>query len=310
MKLTRFTENPIISPSKNWWEISATFNPAATIFEDDVVLLYRAIGGDSFSRFGLARSRDGINFQRFEDPVFEADIENQYERLGVEDPRITKIDDTYYIVYIASSVYSAAQYKSGNFAPSISHPAPWRVRPQLLTTKDFNNFERHGLLLDFDTKDACLFPEKINDLFVLTHRRYPDFYLIFSKDLKSWENEQVLIKPRPGFWDCERVGAGAPPIKTEKGWLEFYHGTDSNHIYRLGVLLLDLNDPTKVLFRSDEPILEPETSYEKVGLTPNVVFTCGAVEENDKYLVYYGAADKVIGVSAIDKDQLLNSLQN
>jgi len=308
MQLKRYEKNPIITPSKNWWEINAVFNAGATIFENKIVLLYRAIGGDSFSRFGLATSNDGWNFERYEDPAFEANLTNQYERLGVEDPRIVKIEDIYYITYTAPSVYAASVYRTKKFAPSLNHPAPWRVRPSLVTTTDFKKFDRKGIIIDNDTKNTSLFPEKINGHFCLLHRIYPQMYIVFSPDLKIWQDEAVLISPRSGSWDSERVGAGAQPIKTPKGWLLFYHGTDNNHIYRLGIMLLDLVDPTKILYRSSEPILEPEESYEKEGLTPNVVFTCGAVEKDNKYFVYYGAADKVIGLATIEKDLLLSAL--
>lgn len=308
MQLNRLNDNPILKPTANWWEIQATFNPGAIIFQGKVVLLYRAIGGDGLSRFGLAKSVDGFTFERFEDPIFEAELTNQYERLGVEDPRIVQIEDTYYITYTAASVYEAITYRQQKFAPSLNHPAPWRVRPSLITTKDFQTFERKGIILDVDTKDVTLFPEKINGRFALLHRIYPHMYLTFSTDLKNWQDEQILVDPKEGFWDSERVGAGAPPIKTEKGWLLFYHGVDKQHIYRLGVLLLDLNDPTKVLYQGPEPILEPVETYEKEGLTPNVVFTCGAVELNDQYYVYYGGADKVIGSAVIGKEEILSNL--
>lgn len=308
MKLTRYSDNPIITPTNNWWEIQATFNPGATIYNDKVLLLYRAIGGDGFSRFGKAISADGFVFERFAEPIFEAELENPLERLGVEDPRIAKIDDTYYIIYTEASVYQAKAYKEKKFAPSLSHPAPWRVRPGLVTTKDFKNFERKGILLDIDTKDAALFPEKINGQFVLLHRIYPNMIITYSDDMKNWHSEKILISPRPEFWDAERVGAGATPIRTKSGWLNIYHGIDSNHRYMLGVLLLDLTDPTKVLYRSEDPILEPQEDYEMAGLTPNVVFTCGVIEKGGVLLVYYGAADKVIGVATIETEKLLNSL--
>lgn len=304
MKLTRFPANPIISPSSNWWETLATFNPGATTIDNKVVVLYRAIGGDNLSRFGLAISDDGYKFQRFSDPIFEADVNNTYERLGVEDPRITKIGDTYYICYTAPSVYPAQTYRTSQFAPSLSHPAPWRVRPSLITTKDFKTFDRHGFLLDIDSKDAALFPEKINNRFCLLYRPYPNLYITFSDDLKTWIDQKIFIQPREGFWDSERVGVGSAPIKTDKGWLLFYHGTNQNQEYILGILLLDLLDPTKILYRSPEPILKPEETYEKVGVTPNVVFTCGAIEKDGKYFVYYGGADKVIGLATIDKNEI------
>lgn len=302
--MQRYENNPIITPSKNWWETAATFNPGSTLFENRVLLLYRASGGDGLSRFGLAVSSDGTNFQRFADPIFEADLENPYERLGVEDPRISKIEDTYYIVYTAPSVYAAKTFRERKFAPSLSHLAPWRVRPSLLTTKDWRSFERRGMLMEVDTKDACLLPEKINSEFVLFHRIYPHAYLTYSTDLKTWHDEKVLFSPREGYWDSERVGLGTPPIKTEKGWLAIYHAVGQGHNYRLGLILLDLKDPSKILYRSPQPILKPEKDYELFGAVPKVVFTCGMVEENDQYLVYYGAADKVIGLAYLAKDEL------
>ncbi len=309
MKLTRFTKNPIISPSSNWWETQATFNPAVTIYDNKVIMLYRAIGGDSLSRFGLAVSLNGEVFDRFADPKLEGDIKNPYERLGIEDPRITKIDDTYYIVYTAPSVYEASFYKKKDFAPSLSHPAPWRVRPSLITTKDFITFERKGILLDIDTKDATLFPEKINGKYVLLHRIYPHVYLSYSDDLVKWEAEKIIFSPREGFWDSERVGAGSVPIKTDYGWLIFYHGVDKNHVYRLGTAILNLEDPSQVMFRTDQPILEPEDDFEKVGLTPNVVFTCGAIEKAGEIFVYYGAADKYIGLAKIKKEEIFSEIK-
>ncbi len=309
MKLERFKENPIISPSKNWWEVQATFNPAAAIYQDKILLLYRALGGDSLSRFGLAESVDGREFKRFSNLVFEGDTKNEFERLGVEDPRITLIEQTYCIVYTAASVYPAEKYIKGNYAVSANHPAPWRIRPSLLTTKDFQTFDRKGILLDSDTKDACLFPEKINGKYALLHRIYPNMYLTYSEDLKNWAENQAILSPRANFWDSERVGGGSAPIKTEQGWLIFYHGVDHELVYRLGVLVLDLADPSKLVYRSAEAVLEPEEEYEKIGLTKNVVFTCGAVESKDKFLVYYGAADKVIGGAQISKEKLLNEIR-
>ncbi len=308
MLLKRYPRNPLISPSQNWWEILATFNAGATIFEDKVLLVYRAIGGDNISRFGMATSADGYNFERFEKPLFEADPDSPYERLGVEDPRITKIDEAYFICYTSASVYPASNYYSGKFAPSLSHPAPWRVRPSLITTKDFRTFQRRGILLDIDSKDALLLPEKIDGNYVLFHRPYPNIKIAISKDLEDWTDLEEIIGPRKGFWDSERVGIGSVPIKTEKGWLVFYSGASVNRLYCLGILLLDLEDPTKVLYRSQEPVLSPETDYELNGLTSNVIFTCSALEKDDQFFVYYGAADKTVALATISKEELFNSI--
>jgi predicted GH43/DUF377 family glycosyl hydrolase len=300
MALKRYPKNPVISPSSNWWETQATFNPGATVFNNKILLLYRALGGDGLSRFGLAESNDGENFNRFADPVLESEPDNSFERLGIEDPRITKIEDTFYIVYTAPSVYSAKTFRERDFAPSLSHLAPWRVRPSLITTQDFQNFNRRGILLDKDSKDALLLPEKIDGQFVLYHRIYPNVFITYSPDLKNWGNEKIVFQPRKDFWDSERVGMGAPPVKTDKGWLAIYHAVDKNHYYQLGLLLLDLKDPSKVLYRSPEPIFKPEADYETKGAVPNVVFTCGVVKRDEQLLIYYGAADKVVGLAYLD----------
>ncbi len=304
MKLLRYSKNPIIALSSNWWETQATFNPAATIYNNETILLYRAIGGDNLSRFGLARSKDGFTFERQDEPAIEGDIKNPYERLGIEDPRITKIGDTYNIVYTAVSVYEASS-KKNDLPPSPLRPAPWRLRPSLITTKDFKRFERKGVLLDLATKDATLFPEKINGKYALLHRIYPQVYLSYSDDLIKWGHKEIIFSPRKDFWDSERVGVASAPIKTEKGWLIFYHGVDRHHIWRISWLLLAQENPAIVVYRSDEPIFEPEEDYEKVGLTPNVVFTCGVIERDNQFFIYYGAADKVIGLATIGKEELL-----
>ncbi len=304
MKLQRYDKNPILTPGENWWENKFVFNPGATLYNGKIVLLYRAQGADHISRFGLALSEDGFNFERFSEPAVDADGVDPYERLGIEDPRITRIGEIYYIFYTAASVYTALEAKVKRVFPDPSRP-PWRIRTCLLTTKDFKRFDRHGVVFkEVDTKDSALFPEKIGGKFVLIHRVYPDMNLSFSEDLTNWNDYQPFIQVRPGSWDSERLGSGAPPVKTEKGWLLLYHGVDHQHIYRLGLLLLDLKDPTKILYRSSEPIFEPVEDFEKEGQVPNVVFSAGWVEKEDKFLVYYGAADKVIAVASLKKKDL------
>lgn len=307
IKLKRYEGNPILKPTRRWWETKWVYNNAAILDQDKVKILYRARGDDFISRFGYAESSDGFRIdKRSKLPVFDADPQNEFERLGVEDPRITKIGDTFYIIYIAISLYpSYKQVPSFNLCDG----PPWRARAAVATTKDFCSFQRMGIILaDEDQKDAMLFPEKIKGKFALLHRRYPDICLAYSDDLQAWSDHTIILTPRKGSWEDERVGGGAPPIKTEKGWLEFYHAADREFVYRIGVMLLDLNDPTRIIGKLDYPVLEPEMEYEKNGLVPNVVFTCGVVEKNGQYLVYYGAADSVIGVATIDKDELLAAL--
>jgi predicted GH43/DUF377 family glycosyl hydrolase len=194
-------------------------------------------------------------------------------------------------------------------APSLSRKAPWRIRTFLIKTSDFKSFSKEKIQLHFDSKDSALFPERIGDKYVLINRIYPDIYLSYSDDLCSWRDHKKILSAESSSWDNERVGAGAPPIKTDIGWLHFYHGVDKSLTYSLGILLHDLERPEEILYRSKEPILTPELPWEKQGYINNVVFTCGAVEKDNKYLVYYGAADKSIGVAAIEKEELLQKLQ-
>jgi beta-1,2-mannobiose phosphorylase / 1,2-beta-oligomannan phosphorylase len=304
MKLERFSDNPILTPAANWWESEGILNPGATDFNGKIYLLYRARGRDNLSRFGLAISSDVFQFERKDHPVYEADPEDPYERLGCEDPRITKIEDRYYIVYKGGSVYPF-----GSPQPPGTTTVPWRTRTYIAVTDDFEKFGRLGSVLpDKESSNGALFPEKFAGKFLMLVRVYPNLYLTDSTDLKSWSELRFLFGPREDSWDCERVGTGVPPIKTPKGWLLVYHGIDQNKVYRLGVMLLDLDDPTKIIFRSPGPIFEPEEAYEKEGYVPNVVFTCGAIEKDEKYFVYYGAADKVIGLATISKAKLLAEL--
>lgn len=303
--LARFRKNPILKPSENWWESKAVYNAGATRFEGKILLLYRAQGNDWISRFGLAESEDGFHFKRISDlPVLEPEPHDQYERLGIEDPRIIKIEDSYLITYTAASVYPATFAQKLIPNKSLFRTGvPWRIRIGLAQTKEFRNFEKLGILFpELDTKNAILFPEKIEGQFVLIFRILPNMVVSFSKNLANWTSAEFLLSPRYGHWDSEKIGAGAPPLKTKKGWLLFYHGVDKDRVYHLGALLLDLNNPKIILARSKKPLLSPEKPYEKKGLVPNVVFTCGAIEEEGKYIVYYGAADKVICAATIDKD--------
>ncbi len=313
--LTRSEKNPIISPissSDHWWEGRSVFNPGAVVKDGKIYLLYRALGQVHYSSFGLAILTDPETVEkRFNQPVFESDEANPYEQFGVEDPRITYINGTYYIVYNAPSIYRGGQKKVN---PWDHMTVPWRLRCSMASTVDLVTFNRHGgILPDIDSKDGVLFPEKINGQYVLLHRIYPNMWISFSDRIDKFPKGDALCSIREGKWDSERVGAGTAPIKTPLGWLNFYHGNekyaDGSFTYRLGILLLDLNDPKKILYRSNESIFEPEADYEKKGYVSDVVFSCGAVEWADKYYVYYGAADRVIGVANIEKQRLLDFLK-
>lgn len=306
MKLKRYHSNPILMPSQHKWENKWVYNCGVTEFEGRILLLYRAQGEDNISRLGMAFSDDGYSItERRAEPVFMPDPDNEYEVLGVEDPRISKVGDTYYITYTAASFYPPLDPS----ADTHSHgQKPWRVRASIAHTHDFRTFSRHGVIIGhIDSKDAALFPEKINGQFVLIHRVFPDVRLAIADNMHDFRERGPVLSPRHHGWDAERVGIGSQPIKTPFGWLAVYHGTDPGRkAYCLGFVLFDLDDPAKVLGRSTTPILEPEESYEKKGQINNVVFCCGAIVWKDELLVYYGAADKVIGVASIDYDQVLD----
>ncbi len=305
LKMKKYKNNPILSPIlQNKWESKHVYNAGVTIYDDKVYILYRAEGDEErkfwndflgpavfpVSRLGLAISEDGYHIsERLPEPVLGPT--GELDMWGIEDPRITRIENTYYIVY------------------TICSPFEGKDKLALATTEDFKEFKRIGPIMeDIAQRTAALIPEKFNGMYALIHRIRPNIRLSFTKDFKSWSNSQVIMKTRINSWEENYIGIGPPPIKTEKGWLVFYHGVDRYYTYRVGVALLDLNNPAKVIKRLKEPILEPEEEYEVKGTTPNVVYPCGVVEKEGKYLLYYGAADTVLCVAEIDKDELLQNL--
>ena len=303
LKLKRLTDQPVLIPIKeHQWERKAVFN-AAVVFENEVFsLFYRAsnypfmLAGEKpdpahkfESVIGYAVSSDGINFNRMVEPVFVG--ETLQEKWGVEDPRISKINDTYYMLYTGFGGRS------------------WDdIRICLATSMNLLIWDRLGVVLDEPNKDAALFPETINGKYVLLHRRVPHIWLAFSDNLVHWAQHQIIMKPLPNSWEEKKIGIAGPPIKMKEGWLLIYHGVDNQNVYRLGLAVLDLRDPTKVIYRQTEPILEPELDWEKNGLIPNVVFSCGAAELEEEIYVYYGAADTVIGVASLNKKELKKKL--
>lgn len=289
MRLARLTEDPILAPLEDHpWERAAVFNCAVVERDGVIHLLYRAMdrpyGGYNerfVSRIGYAASIDGLNFWRFNKPVFQG--ETAQEHWGVEDPRIVYMDGRYWMTYTAFG-----GRKDGDF------------KIALASTENFLHWERHGVLLDESNKNGVLFPEKVGDKYLLLHRRAPNVWLASSPDLKNWQDHRPLLQTIPDSWQETRVGSAGPPLKTPGGWLFFYHAADRNNVYRLGLAILDLEDPTKVLFRTEDPIMEPELPWEREGLVPNVVFSCGAIKWNDEYLVYYSGADQAIGVAKLE----------
>lgn len=317
--LEKFKENPLLQPiPQHPWESRATFNPAAVYEGGKVHIVYRAIGDDNISVLGHASSKDGVHIhERLQEPILVlAQVpENPESKIswtfcspiwgwggGCEDPRITKIDDRLYLTYV-------------NFDGS----NPPRIALTSIKGDDFLdkrwNWKNPVLISPPGVvdKSACILPEKINGKYVIFHRIFPNILIDFVDDLNFGEGKylkgEFSIKPREGSWDSRKIGSGAPPIKTKDGWLLIYYAVDDkDEKYKIGAMLLDLNDPTKVLYRSNKPILEPTENYENEG-KPGVVYPCGAVVINNRLCVYYGGADKVVCVATKKLDDFLDQLK-
>lgn len=270
-------------------------------------MLYRAMGEDGISRFGYAISPDGIHFDRLAYPVYEGNKDHEFERLGVEDPRIVKIEGLFYVVYTAVSIDP-----KGVVNPKWPEKVAKRIRVALATTQDFLTFEDQDIIVpNLNAKNASLFPTLVKGEYWLLYRTLQnETFFSHSINLVELSEPNIVFRERSGYWDNVRVGLGSPPILSEVGWLIFYHGVDSFNTYRLGLLVLNKDNPTEVIYRSPEPILEPSEPYEKFGFVPNVVFTCGAVEIEEEYYVYYGAADMTIGVATVPKKVLLEEVKS
>lgn len=246
----------------------------------------------SLSYLRIARSKDGHHFTIDDEPFIYPS--NELETFGIEDPRITKIEDIYYIYFSAVS--------------------PVGVGESLVSTKDFVTTEHLGMIFAPENKDVLIFPEKINGKYYALHRPVPkstgnpEIWISESTNLVHWGNHKYLLGLREGMWDSGRMGGGAVPIKTEKGWLELYHGASKDDRYCMGAVLLDLEDPTKVLARTDQPILEPEAPYEVEGFFGNVVFSCGAIVEGDVVKMFYGVADTSMACAELSLQEILDSL--
>jgi len=297
----RYEGNPILTAADFPRPVNSVFNAGAAKLGDEYILLNRVEGLDGISCLWVARSRDGVHFKPDPEPAMVHATEGPYaiyEEYGIEDPRITKITDIYYITYTCYSRY----------APCVG----------LARTTDFRTFERMGIISLPPNKDVVLFPEKIGGRYARLDRPSTpagkcevggNIWLSYSPDLLHWGDPRPVMRPRKGRWDSKKIGAGAPPIKTEQGWLEIYHGvreTGSGVLYRLGVALLDLENPSQVIGRAAEAILSPAAPEDFLGNVMNVVFTCGAILEDDgEVKIYYGAADQVMCLATASLDDLI-----
>ena len=348
-ELQRYAHNPILSPSQLApshpdFEVVGTFNAGAVRVGDEVVLLVRVaerprsqdpdqvgipyvdLSGErpraavrwvdrrsphirlddprgfvldgkayisTLSHLRLARSRDGLHFTPDPQPTLLPGT--PYELYGMEDPRITPLDGAYYVAYTS--------------------PSPRGVAVSLIRTEDFCHFQRLGVIFGPENKNVAIFPGRAGGRYVALHRPAagmmgaPEIWVAYSPDLIHWGDHHRVMGVRPGRWDGARVGAGAVPIRTRHGWLAIYHGAVGQR-YCLGTALLDLEQPHRLLARSEEPILTPTQPYEREGFFGAVVFSCGAVEMPDgRLLVYYGAGDSTLAVAITSVEELLDTLQ-
>lgn len=321
VKLKRLSGRPILEPRPEVaWECGAVLNTAAVQADGKVHLFYRAIrhdGKGSGTRWscydttvGHAVSSDGIRFDRLE-PVIPYGFDGG---LAAEDCRVSRIGGRYYMTY--------CQYDKAEGIP----------RAGYAVSDDLYHWDRKGVLVPYEecgfNKNAVLFPGLVGGRYALFHRpesaayrqrdlsqfdwwtwarsgeladqEQPGITLSYSDDLKCWSDTRVIMQPRRGFWDDMKVGPGAPPILTPRGWLNVYHGVSSDKTYRLGIAIHAAKDPSIVLERQAECIIEPELEWEREGDVPNVIFTCGALLIGRRLVVYYGGADKRIGVAEAD----------
>ncbi|PIS08969.1 hypothetical protein COT75_03845 [Candidatus Beckwithbacteria bacterium CG10_big_fil_rev_8_21_14_0_10_34_10] len=308
-KLKKYHQNPILFPDPNHaWKSKAVFNAAAIYLNNRFYLIYRALSNDNTSTLGCAVSTNGFKFEHLSnEPIYVPRIvleqkirANAFS--GCEDPRITRLENKYYMFYTAFNGLNLPRVVMStilveNFA---KHHWLWS-EPQLTSLEGVHN------------KNACVFPEKIAGKYVLFHRTGGSEIAIDFTDKLDFSSTNSLqnegtISPRPGLWDSKKIGIAGPPIKTPKCWLLIYHGvSEIDDQYRLGLMLLDLKNPLKILYRSRYPILEATELYEKEGLVKNVVFSCGSVLSGKTLYIYYGGADKVICVATADIDEIISN---
>ena len=296
----RYPGNPILTAADFPMNVNSVFNPGATTYEGETLLLCRVEHRTGLSSLVVAHSRDGLTDWIVEpDRCMEPLTDTHDEMWGIEDPRITKCGDEYYIVYTGFST-------SG---PLVC----------LAVTTDFREFRRLGVLSSPEDKDAALFPCQIGGSWMLIHRPVPriesigaHIWVSTSPDMAHWGNPQLLLEARRGgYWDANKVGLGPPPLLTDEGWLIGYHGvrvTAAGSLYRMGLALLDRDDPTKLVARGSDWVMGPTEPYEVTGDVPGVVFPSGwnLLDDGDTLRTYYGAADTSIAVADASLAEVLD----
>lgn len=301
--INRYKNNPILTKDDVPYPVATVHNAAVVKYNDKYIMIFRSHKLNGRSILGKAESADGFNFKVDKEPFMIPATEGifkEYEEYGVEDPRIVFMEGEFLITYSAYSQHG--------------------VRIGLAKTRDFKTIERFSLITEADYRNVVIFPEKFNGLYARLDRPHSEIspwsvWISYSPDLRFWGESKLIMKPMQYHWDEMKIGPGAPPIKTPRGWLNIYHGvfpTMDGSVYRLGVALHDLADPSKIIAVGDNWILQPEEIYEITGYVHNVVFCCAAVPEPDGTVkIYWEGADKVmcVGTTVIEElvDQCLNN---
>ncbi len=296
MSVKKFSKNPILTKTDVPFKVNSIFNPGVTKFNGKYLLICRIEMPTGKSSFVLAESKNGYSFHISDKPLLTAEDHKdfyEYVEWGIEDARVTKIGNKYYLTYTGYSRY-----------------LPLVI---LSETEDFITFKIHGPISEPTNKDCALFPEKINGSYWKVDRPSTGdkngIWISKSPDLIHWGEYKILMTPEPGSWEADKIGSSSCPVKTKDGWLMLYHGVRGfgiTSIYKLGVVLLDLDNPGKVIGRSKEPILAPEEAYERIGDVNNVVFSNGLIaEENGDVKIYYSGADTNICLAETSIDCLL-----
>ena len=320
-RLKRFYKNPIIVPNPaNDWESEATFNPAALYDDGKVHLLYRAVGKGGLSSFGYASTKDGFHIEGLlPEPAYVPREEFEGVRTkpaqrtdlyksgcgwgGCEDPKLTAIDNKVYLTYVAYNGYSHPRVALSSIGRSDFLQKKWNWKEPILISPP-------GVI----DKSGCILPEKVKGKYVIFHRIFPHILIDYRDDLRfddgRWLEAKHKITTRPGMWDSRKLSVGATPIKTEEGWLVIYHAIDDrdDSRYKIGGMLLDLEDPSKVLFRTSNPVLEPREHYENEG-KPGVVYPSGAAVLGRELFVYYGGGDRVVCCATAQLDRFINDVK-
>jgi predicted GH43/DUF377 family glycosyl hydrolase len=339
LQITRCPENPIVWPGKWDWRMSNAYNPGA-LYENGRFYLYERTAGSlrpHHCYVGLLQSEDGVHFQHVSDkPVLSPEMVG-YPYGSVQDPRVVKIGDTYYMTF-AFRRFAWSIFPTGLGVPEASQSAfpgfdpaadKNQTRSGIAVSTDRGHWNFFGWATPdtMDDRDVILFPEKIGGRFALLRRpigfvdtdtghveEHPSIRISYSEDLRDWTEPEVVIRPEFA-WEDNRIGGSAPPVRTKRGWLVLYHGVENvfpptkRVIYRLGAMMLDLNDPRQVIARAPNFIMEPEAYSEKFGLfIPNVIFPTGCVVKDDLLWIYYGCCDTAIGLATVPLEQLVDYL--